>query len=442
MGIFLALALIVSSLAACGSASESGSGSGAGKQQSKVDLNEPVTLMFKSFFADSQDLFNQLYGDRIKKKFPNVTINFIPRDKGTGLADLVAAGQYPDIIYGNTSDIDSSLINLGLAYDMTDLIKQDNYDLNRFQPELLDAMRNTNPDGALYGLPMPYTNEFVLFYNKDIFDKFGVPYPKDGMTWDDVYDLAKRMTRVDGDQVYRGFSSFIGALLRDNQLSVPYLDPHADKMADSEAWKKLLSNLARFYEIPNNNRDPKKRSQTDEYQYFHVKKNVAMQVNQFTRYQEFPDDLRWDMVTMPTFSEAPNTGTQASSYYWFITPTNQHKELSFEIIKYMLSDEMQLDFAKKLAYVPSIKNTNNVFNEIGKEVPQLQDKNIAAIYKLKPAPALPKRDRGLVGADPNELKKIMEQTFDKITLDNVDMNTALREAGEAMAKQVEAKKNK
>ena len=438
ISLMLSIALAVSLLSACGNASDSGADSG---KKTSVDLTEPVTLMFKSFFGDSADLFNQLYGDRIRKKFPNVTINFIPRDSGTGLADLVAAGQYPDIVYGNTSDIDSSLIDLGLAYDMTELIKKDNYDLNRFQPELLDAMRNTNPDGALYGLPMPYTNEFVLFYNKDIFDKFGVAYPKDGMTWDDAYELAKRMTRVDGDQVYRGFSSFIGALLRDNQLSVPYLDPKADKMYDPEAWKKLLSNLARFYEIPNNNRDPKKRSQTEEYQYFHVKKNVAMQANQFTRYLEFPSDLNWDMTTLPVFKEAPNTGTMASSYYWFITPTNKHKELSFEIIKYMLSDEVQLDFARKLAYVPSIKNSNNMFSEIGKEVPLLKGKNIAAIYKLKPAPALPKRDRGLVGANPNELKKIMEQTFDKITLDNVDMNTALREAQEAMAKQVEAKKS-
>ncbi|WP_248924420.1 hypothetical protein [Paenibacillus hamazuiensis] len=72
---------------------------------------------------------------------------------------------------------------------------------------------------------------------------WGVPYPKDGMTWDEVYDLAKKMTRT--DEAIRGFSSFISAVLRDNQLSVPYIDAKADKMADSEQWKKIFANLAR-----------------------------------------------------------------------------------------------------------------------------------------------------------------------------------------------------
>lgn len=54
--------------------------------------NEPVALIFKSDFPDDQDVFNRYYGDRIKAKFPNVTINFLPRIQGQGIQDLLNAG--------------------------------------------------------------------------------------------------------------------------------------------------------------------------------------------------------------------------------------------------------------------------------------------------------------------------------------------------------------
>ncbi|MCZ8513529.1 extracellular solute-binding protein [Paenibacillus filicis] len=434
---WLSVLLLASALAGCSG------GSGAPKEQSKgadVNLNEPVTLTFVSQFADTKDYFDKLYGDRIRKKFPNVTINFIQRGTGTGINDLIASGTYPDIMYGNLSDIDGFLIDQGLAYDMSDLVKKFNFNLSALEPVHIDSIKNSNPDGALIGLPMPSSQVQVLFYNKALFDKFGVPYPKDGMTWDETYDLARKMTRVDGGQVYRGFSSFIGALLRDNQLSVPYLDPKADQMAAQEKWAGLINNLGRFYAIENNNRDPKKRSQTEEYTAFQKNMNVAMQVNQLTRYLEFPSELNWDMVTIPTFKEAPNTGSQPGAYYWYITKTNKSKDISFAIIAYLLSEEVQLDMAKTLGLVPSLKNTGDLFKAIGKDVPQLQGKNVQAVYKYKPAEASPKREKGLIGGNPNDLKKSMEKAFDSVTLDKVDVNTALRTAQEEMAKSIETKK--
>jgi multiple sugar transport system substrate-binding protein len=403
-------------------------------------LNEPVTLIFKSQFDDDMEKFNQRYGDKIRAKFPNVTVNFIPRQKDGDIVDLIASGTYPDIMYGNTSEIDQFLVNTGLAYDLSDLIKQGNYDVSRFEPALIDNLKNISAPGKLYGLPMPWAGAQVMYYNKALFDKFGVSYPKDGLTWDDTYDLTRKMTRVDGDQVYRGFSSFISALLRDNQLSVPYLDPHADKMADTDQWKRIIDNLARFYGIPNNNRDTKTRSQTIEYTAFD-KGNVAMQVNQFNKFPNFPTELNWDMASIPIFKDGPKAGSQAGSNYWFITSTNKHKEISFELIKYLLSDELQLDAAKKDATIPSLKSDKVDFKVIGQEVPVLKGKHVQAVYYYAPAKALPRRDANLVGADPNVLKKTMEDEFNRVVIDKVDVNTVLREAQEKMAQAVKAKQN-
>lgn len=48
-------------------------------------------------------------------------------------------------------------------------------------------------------------NTEAVFYNKDLFDKFGIDYPTDNMTWDEMYELSKNMTRSDGDIQYYGY---------------------------------------------------------------------------------------------------------------------------------------------------------------------------------------------------------------------------------------------
>ena len=49
-------------------------------------------------------------------------------------------------------------------------------------------------DGIQYGFPLSLQIN-VLFYNKNIFDRFGVPYPHDAMTWEEFAHTAKRVTR-------------------------------------------------------------------------------------------------------------------------------------------------------------------------------------------------------------------------------------------------------
>ena len=51
---------------------------------------------------------------------------------------------------------------------------------------------------------MPFRKDnYMIFYNKDLFDERGVPYPQDGMTLEEFRALAKEMTYGEGaDKVY------------------------------------------------------------------------------------------------------------------------------------------------------------------------------------------------------------------------------------------------
>lgn len=440
MGILaLTMGMALSVVAGCGDGKDKGAkGTTADPGKDLGTINESVTLIFRSnFTGDTQEIFNTYYGDRIKKKFPNVTINFIPYGPGQTLTDLLTAGIYPDLIYGKYNDMDGYLLSNKLEYDMDEMVKKYNYNVDRFEPALIKTIRNTNPDGKLYGLPMPDFDPQVTFYNKDLFDKFGVAYPKDGMTWDDTYELAKKLTRIDGNQTIRGFSTGYGGIMRDNQLSVPYLDPKGDKLADQEKWKKIFENLSRFFLIPNNGRDVKDRNSQNAETAVFVKGNSAMQVNQLSQFRNFPADMNWDMATLPVFKEAPDTMNQASPAYWYITNTCQNKDAAFKVLTYLLSDEVQADYAANLAGRPSYKAPESVMKTIGQNVPALKGKHIEAIYKYKLAAPSNARDKGLTFVDG---RKPIDNAFNKVIFDGTDINTALRGADEDIQKLIQTKK--
>lgn len=54
-------------------------------------------------------------------------------------------------------------------------------------------------DGKYYAIPAG-TASALLFYNKDVFDKYSVSHPTSGWNWDDYFKAAKELTRdTDGD---------------------------------------------------------------------------------------------------------------------------------------------------------------------------------------------------------------------------------------------------
>ena len=45
---------------------------------------------------------------------------------------------------------------------------------------------------TLYGIPC-YTDSYAICYNKAVFDKYGVEYPKEGWNWNDYEALAEEL---------------------------------------------------------------------------------------------------------------------------------------------------------------------------------------------------------------------------------------------------------
>src|SRR5699024_5763762 len=105
-----------------------------------------------------------------------------------------------------------------VTMDMSELIEKHDFDLDRIEPSLLEESRMFG-DGELYTLP--YTRgATVLHYNKDIFDLFGVDYPTDDMTWDEVIELASKVTGEKNGVEYYGLQTPYASIMLD-QRGIP-----------------------------------------------------------------------------------------------------------------------------------------------------------------------------------------------------------------------------
>ncbi|MDB5085839.1 MAG: hypothetical protein JWN30_2725 [Bacilli bacterium] len=392
----------------------------SGKSSTVNQLNPtpdaPATLVVYNISGDPEEVFNARWGDDLRKKFPNYTFQYmIGNSKDTQLPNLVANGSQIDIVLSSLGVIDG-VFPLGIQYDLTDLAKKHGVDLSRIEPKTLDGIKQY---GGLYGLPIN-SGGLVVYYNKDIFDKFGVSYPKDGMTWDDMTNLAKKLTKVDQGIQYIGLGASYGHLSRMNQLSLPFVDKNTNKATiNNDQWKQFLqtavvnsiqgisdpSSLANLLSNPND--------------AFQKDRNIAMYIMNYGL-QDNPafQNFNWDMVALPTFQANPGVGSQPYPLYALISSSSQNKDQAMEVLKFLTSDEEQMHLSKK-GIVP-ILNNDAVKNAFGQETPY-KDKNIknANFYNHYAVPhSQTTFDGAVIGAI----------GFKDLITGNADINTVLRTA--------------
>nr|WP_275983941.1 extracellular solute-binding protein [Paenibacillus hamazuiensis] len=390
-----------------------------------------IYTVWPAFYV-KEDIFEKQIGRFIKKKFPDIKIKHVHWDNpGRQYKDLIAAGTIPDIVMDDSFlNVQRYIFDNDLQYDMRELIKKHNFDTGRLNPSMMERMKNLSKDGAIYGLPFQVA-DYVLFYNKDIFDKFGVPYPQNGMTYDEAYELAKRLTRVEGEITYKGYSQNPGHYMNYNQLSLSPLHQTENKAyMTTDGWKKLVDNLRRFYDIPAN--------QFDTVEKF-SQGNIAMAVAASDRIAKFYEDnknLNFDISTVPFFGDLPDTRYQPNVYSMYVTKQSTKKDLAFRVIDYLLSDEMQIELSKEGIIGPV--QTDAVKAAFGQNLPQMKGKNIEAVFYGKYAAAPPAREPGLT-----YYYVPTQYVFDPLIFkESKDSLTALRMTEEMATKSIMAERSK
>lgn len=410
----------------------------AAREAAKKAAESPAEIVFYTSNGDSEENFNRLYGDALRKKFPQYTIKYILGGaKGQSLETLLASKTRFDVFMQAPGFFESAAYPASIQYDMTGLIKTHQLDLNRLEPASVEYVKQSS-EGKAYFLPIQLEG-LVLFYNKSLFDKFGVPYPTDKMTWEQMWDKAKLLTRKEGDVQYFGFGTNSSTIQGMNPLSIPLADPKTDTptINKDERWKRFYDY---FYEQPNKMPGYQDAIKTIKgfptLDMFVKDQSVAMfayQSGLINVWEEQLKALNWDIVALPPLPGQPGIGSMATPKLFGITSMAKDKDAAMIAIQYLLSDEHQKELARK--GITPIVTSDAVKKELGKDS-VYKDRNWNALVEYKFAPL------ALRPAYYSQLNAIYQKYFKAASLGESDLNTALRSAEEEAAKAISEFKNK
>ena len=418
-----------------GAGCSNGSGGKPAADNKDIISNEPLTLSFLQTSAQMTDEeFNKWVVEPVRKKYPNITITLVRQDTIDKLPEFVAAGNMPDIIYAGPVSA-RKIVEIKAAENLNDLVKKHNVDPGKFDPVGMEVVRQLSDGGSeLYALPMAL-NFSVLFYNKDLFDKFAVSYPKDGMTWDEAIELAKRLTRSENGVQYRGLAINGNANRLGEQLSLPMIDPKTLKpVLQTDQWKLALETYKKLYfDIPGNYIDnPQVIPAFESERTLAMMAGLSARIGELEQLHNQGKPMNWDMATAPTFPIAPKNVFGNTVFYLMVSSLSKHKEEAFRIVDLLTQDEEQMMLSRQ-GRRSGLKDPKFQV-AFGQDLNSLKGKNVLAAFKTTPVPVPPVTIYEDIAF--NELVAAGRQ----VAQGKVDVNTALREAEERILKKIEEQK--
>jgi ABC-type glycerol-3-phosphate transport system substrate-binding protein len=218
--------------------------------------------------------------------------------------------------------------------------------------DTITELRASVSDLSLYVLPFGRIGE-GLFYNKKVFDERNIPYPKDGMTWDEVIELAKvlkssRRSPIDVS-AYDSMAS---------QLSLRMYDPETGQLDfESEEWKELTRILIEINDLDEYSSEIDGNGGSLSLSF--SKGDFAMVAGPLfghgflkTGFMDFEGNLTsyevdWDMVSFPVFDDEQRLRPADYLLGIGIPKGSPNKEDALKVLRYLLSREVQEENSRK-----------------------------------------------------------------------------------------------
>ncbi|MCM3291975.1 sugar ABC transporter substrate-binding protein [Paenibacillus sp. MER 180] len=167
-----------------------GCGGGSGEQGSSSgeDKGKQTVLRFATWDTGEKLKVQENIAKAFEKSHTGVKVQIEPYADGFDqkLAASFGASNPPDVmLMWDFPTYHSNLEPLDAFTEKDASLKLD---------DIYDGLFNyVKVDGKTYGMPAGFTTR-AMYYNKKVFDAMGVPYPKDGWTWDDFKDIATKLT--------------------------------------------------------------------------------------------------------------------------------------------------------------------------------------------------------------------------------------------------------
>jgi multiple sugar transport system substrate-binding protein len=133
-----------------------------------------------------------------EKKYPGTTVTLTPIAGGgwgeyiANVATLIASGKHPDITFIASEGV-KFLDQNNLILPINKFLKSDP-EAKKIKADIAPGLlKSFSVNGDIASLPNGF-NDFVMYYNTDLFKKAGIPAPTGDWTWPQFEAIAKQLT--------------------------------------------------------------------------------------------------------------------------------------------------------------------------------------------------------------------------------------------------------
>jgi len=331
-----------------------------------------------------ENVFNARY-KFIDDKLQNVQMSFVNFDgTSAGMQEQFATNVFPDIV---VTGIYNTYYDLDMITPIEDLIAKHSFDLNYIAPSLIADIKSRDPEGRLIAFP-DGTAYGALYYNKEVFDQFGVPYPDPNvaMTWEQVVELAKQLTGQRNGKNYVGLEVTTQPM---SEIVQNVTDPETgDVLLDSDPmFVKYFELMKKLYSIPGMKENMIDPDGNFKFQFTQGLSAMTLSINNYLGWDwgEFNGIKEHvDLAPMPVWEDHPGIVPPLLSTPQVISKYSKNPDAAFEVLKEYVSKDNQIRVSRSMASAP-VTTDPEVLKEFGADIPEYQGKNVQAYFVGTPA---------------------------------------------------------
>jgi multiple sugar transport system substrate-binding protein len=293
---------------------------------------------------------------------PNIKVEILDipsNDYTQKLSVMLNGGSDVDAFWIKDGDTTKGLFNRNQLADLSEYVKRDNVDISAYN----GLAERFFIDGKLVALPAS-TAYYVMFYNRDIFDKAGIPYPSNDLTWPQWEALAGRLTSGSGNnKIYGAHIHFWPACVQNWAVQD---GKHTIVETDYGFMKPAYEMILRMQNAEIIQDFGSIKAGNLSYTNLFVKGNVAMMPMGFwfvatlrERIEKGEANINWGVATIPHPENTPAGWTVGSVTPMAINQASKNKEAAWKLVKFVTGDEGAAIYAKYAAF-PSRANAENL----------------------------------------------------------------------------------
>lgn len=344
MALTLAGAMVLS-MTACGGSGDSGSKEEGGSETKKEESSSDGAELSVSIWDSYQEPgINEILADFTAETGIKTKLSVIKWDEYWTMLEAGAqGGSLPDVFWMHSNESERYMSN-GMLLDVTDKIAESDLIDPANYPE--DIWGLYTYEDKYYAVPKD-VDTIAAWYNKAMFDEAGLEYPTADWTWEDMLEMAKKLTKEDGSQYglaikmdnnQAGYYNMIydnnGYVINDDKTASGWDDPKTIEAME------YLEEVIKSGVMPS----PEVLAENGEDVLFQSGK-VAMVLQgswMLAAYKENEYTAEnADIVELP---KNATTGRRASIYNglgWAAAANGEHTEEAWKLIEYLGSEKAQ-----------------------------------------------------------------------------------------------------